>query len=145
MTGEIIIGEVQQPQQEVLDAWLADAREFGIDIEDLDSIGEAFDEHLLAVMEQEPDDRQDPTAFCTMVGMAMGEYLARNSDLRWRIITDDEGTDLGLANPEETGVLFPADPVAGAWQEQSFGWLPVWVGQLMQAMQVPEQAQGDPA
>lgn len=134
MAGEIVIGPVQPEQREVLDGWLDDARGFGIDLSDVESIGAAFDEYQLTVMEQEPEERADPTPFCTMIGMAMGEYLVQHSDLEWRLITDDEGTDLGLANPSETGVLFPADPVANAWQEQTFGWLPDWVSQLVASL-----------
>lgn len=137
MEQEILIARVGQDEQRVLQSWLDDAAQWGVDVNDHRSIGRAYDEYVAAVRATDPEDRDDPTPVCTMIGMAMGEYLVRNSRLQWRVVTDHEGTDLALSTPEENAVLYPSDPVADAWEQQKVQWLPDWVDQLIAGMQQP--------
>ncbi|WP_052592045.1 DUF3806 domain-containing protein [Luteipulveratus mongoliensis] len=131
---EIRISAIGYDEREVLQQWLRDARQWGIDPDDLDSVARAYDGYVARVLATDPDDREDPTAVCTMIGLAMGEHIARNSRLQWRIVTDAEGTDLALSTPEENAVLYPADPVIDAWSEQRTGWLSGWVRDLLRGV-----------
>lgn len=117
-----------------LEGFLEDARDAGVDVDDVNSIQHGYDEYLLHQLQAAPADREDPTMFCTMIGVAIGEHLARRTELVWRVVTDDEGTDLALSTPAENAILFPSDPVFAAWAEQEDGWVAEWVTNLVESL-----------
>lgn len=117
-----------------LDGLLEDARDAGVDVDDVDSIQRGYDDYLLQQLQSAPAEREDPTMFCTMIGVTIGEHLARRTDLVWRVVTDDEGTDLALSTPSENAILFPTDPVFAAWAEQEDGWVAAWVTNLVESL-----------
>lgn len=122
--GDITVRPMDRTAQRALTGWLGDAQAAGIDVGDINSIGRAYDDYVHEMLLTPADERTDPTAFLTMIGMALGEYLRRNSGLHWRIVSDAQGTDLALASADDLGVLYPVDPVADAWSAQQRGWLP---------------------
>ncbi|YAL82141.1 DUF3806 domain-containing protein [Dermacoccaceae bacterium W4C1] len=128
---QIQIQPVGPQEAAVLQEWLADAAAAGIDVDDPGTIEQVYDARLLQQLHAAPADREDPTPFCTMIGFALGEHLARHTDLVWRVVTDDDGTDLALSTQTQNAVLFPADPVAAAWAEQEDGWVRGWLTNLM--------------
>ncbi|MBB2891112.1 DUF3806 domain-containing protein [Flexivirga oryzae] len=131
MTAEITVRPLNRAAQRALTGWLGDARAAGIDVDDIDSIGSAYDDYVHEVLLTPADDRPDPTPKLTMIAMAMGEYLQRNTSLQWRVAGDDQGTDLALASADDLGVLYPIDPVAQAWSQRQRGWIPVFAQELM--------------
>lgn len=131
MTAEITVRPLDRTAQRALTGWLGDAQAAGIDVDDLDSIGTAYDDYVHEVLLTPADQRPDPTPTLTMIAMAMGEYLQRNSTLQWRVAGDAQGTDLALTSADDLGVLYPIDPVAQAWSQRQRGWLPVFVRELM--------------
>lgn len=132
---DIQIAPVGAQERRALDGWLDQAAQQGIDIDDVSSIGGAYDAYVERMVDTAPEDREDPTPFCTMVGMAMGEHLVRRTPLEWRVVTDHEGTDLAVATPAEDAILFPVDPVASAWEVAEVGWMDEWVANLLAGMQ----------
>jgi Domain of unknown function (DUF3806) len=128
---DVTISSVGADEQRILEEWLADAAQHGIDIDDVASISGAFDAYVEKMVLAKASERGDPTTFCTMIGFAMGENLVRRTVLEWRVVTDGQGTDLALATPTEDAILFPVDPVAAAWEVAETGWMPQWVENLL--------------
>ncbi len=131
MTTEITVRPLDRSAQRALAGWLGDAQAAGVDVDDVDSIGAAYDAYVHEVLLTPAADRVDPTPTLTMIAMAMGEYLQRNSNLQWRVAGDAHGSDLALASADDLGVLYPIDPVAQAWSQRQRGWLPVFTRELM--------------
>ena len=64
--------------------------------------------------------------------IGVGEFLARHTDLRWRIVTDVFGTDLALADEREGDfVVVPGNLVASRWMRGETGWIPGVVSHLV--------------
>lgn len=137
MTAEITVQPLDRKAQRALAGWLGDAQAAGVDVEDVESIGKAYDDYVHEVLLTPAADRVDPTATLTMIAMAMGEYLQRNSSLQWRVAGDNQGSDLALASADDLGVLYPIDPVAQAWEQRQRGWLPVFAHELMRNIEDP--------
>lgn len=131
MTAAITIRPLDRQAQRALTGWLGDAQVAGIDIDDLESIGAAYDDYVHQVLLLPAAERPDPTPTLTTIAMAMGEHLQRNSSLQWRVAGDAQGTDLALASADDLGVLYPIDPVAQAWSGRQRGWLPVFARELL--------------
>lgn len=131
MTAEIVVQPLDRKAHRALTGWLGDAQAAGVDVDDLQSIGKAYDDYVDEVLLTPAADRVDPTPKLTMIAMALGEYLQRNSDLQWRVVEDGQGADLALSSPDDLGVLYPIDPVAEAWSQRQRGWLPVFARELL--------------
>lgn len=131
---DIRIEPVGDHERSVLREWLDDAHQWGIDVDDLASLERAYEGYFDKVLATDPDDREDATAVCTMIGLALGEHLVRHSALEWRVVTDAEGTDLALSTPAEDAILYPADPVIDAWSGQQRGWLQAWATELIRGV-----------
>lgn len=131
MTADITVRPLDRNAQRALTGWLGDAASAGIDVDDVESISTAYDDYVHEVLLMPAAERPDPTPKLTMIAMAMGEHLQRNSSLQWRVAGDDKGTDLALASADDLGVLYPIDPVAQAWEQRQRGWIPVFVRELM--------------
>lgn len=119
-------------EQKVLDEWLDDAAAADIAVTAIASVDRAYEdyvEHVLALPKNERDD-EEVSSYLAMLGFALGQWLTLNSILEWRVITDDEGRDLGLALPDESSIMFPSDFIADAWNEQRRNWLERWALEL---------------
>lgn len=121
-----------------LRGWLGDAARLGVDPEVPDTLQEAYETYFDKVVATEPDEREDPTPTLTAIGMALGEHLRRNSEADWRIVTDHEGRDLAIVSPDESSILFPADPVAGHWNVQQREWVLGFVAAALESFGATE-------
>ena len=133
---EITIEPVGPAEQEVLDKWLDDAARWNIDVTDVRSIDRAYESYVDDVLDQDEDEREDPTPFVAMLGFALGQWLTLESVLEWRVITDADGRDLGLSLPDESSIMFPSDFVADAWNEMQRDWLADWARDLRTQLEV---------
>src|SRR5689334_12954724 len=68
----------------------------GVDVDDLDSLGAGLDRAYAAWSAAPEDDRPDHAAIVERYAVGIGEYLDRNTDLDWQVVTDVFGTDLAL-------------------------------------------------
>ena len=136
---DVTIAAVRTDERRILESWLADAAQQGIDVDDVSSISAAYDAFVERMVALKPSERGDPTEFCTMIGFALGENLQRRTDLEWRVVSDSTGTDLALTTPAEDAVLFPVDPVAAAWEVAEVGWMPQWVENLLAGRSGPQE------
>lgn len=134
---QLRIQELDRTAHRALAGWLADAERSGMDLDDATSIERAYEEYFAAVLETPAPDRADPTETLTMIGIAMGEFVQRRTDVSWRVVTDDDGPDLALVGVNETGVFFPADPVADNWNSGQQGWLAEFAEQVVAQLGAP--------
>ncbi|KLO62770.1 MULTISPECIES: DUF3806 domain-containing protein [unclassified Dermacoccus] len=132
---EITIEPVGPAEQEVLDKWLDDAARWNIDVTDVRSIDRAYESYVDDVLDQDEDEREDPTPFVAMLGFALGQWLTLESVLEWRVITDADGRDLGLSLPDESSIMFPSDFIADAWNEMRRDWLNGWATDLRKQLE----------
>lgn len=129
--GQIRIGPLNRTAQRALAGWLADAQNAGIDVDDATSIEQAYEEYFVSVQDTPAVERADPTQVLTMIGIAMGEHVQRQTGVSWRVASDDEGPDLALVASDDAGVFFPVDPVADNWNAGQRGWLAIFIADLV--------------
>ena len=127
---QIVIEKVSPAEQETLNSWLETAATWNIDLTDIETVDAAYENYLAEVLQQPGDEREDPTQVMAMIGFALGQWLSNETILEWRVITDDQGRDLGLALPDESSFMFPSDFVSDAWNEARSNWLAEWARDL---------------
>lgn len=127
------ITEVVPPeQQQRVATGVAAVEAEGVDIDDLASIGAGFDAALSGWMATPEATRTGHDQIVERYAMAIGEHLARHTDLEWQIVTDVFGTDLSVAGGfGGTFVVVPTTLVAARWMRREPGWIPGVVGHLV--------------
>lgn len=101
----------------------------GVDVDDLDALGSAYD--AACARRRESSAGVDPKESCELFAIAIGEHLARHSTLRWGIVTDVFGTDLGLSAARSESVVVPHNLVSARWMRGETGWVPGVVRHLL--------------
>lgn len=99
----------------------------GVDVDDLRSISDGLDRALDGWL---ADKGGDHDAIVERYAVAVGEHLARRTDLAWEVVTDVFGTDLAVAAGDF--VVVPTNLVAVRWMRREKGWVPRVVGHLVQ-------------
>ena len=117
---EITASGLGSAERTRIDQALARLSADGVDVDDLDSLGAAFDAAL---------DRGDVDAVPDLAA-GVGEYLDRHADLRWAIITDAFGRDLGLEGLRRDLHVVPESLLTARWLRRERGWLPQAVSHL---------------
>lgn len=138
MTEELQVQELTRTHRRTLREWLDDAEAMGIDLESAASLQDAYENYFDEMLLTAPAERGDPTVALTTIGMALGEHLVRAIGLEWRVVSDEEGTDLALFHAASNGVLFPVDPVAQHWTAQRRRWLIEFVQELSAQLRDPD-------
>lgn len=116
------------------DRCLGELTELGIDLDDLDAIGRGYDSDCSAWAARGGWRRGEHTPFVERWGVAIGEHLARFTDLRWTTVDDPFGMDLGLmsdAAERDAFAVIPTNLVSGRWLNGQTGWIPGVVGHLV--------------
>lgn len=84
----------------------------------------ALCDELIRWWHREPQEQRiDPNVLVSVVGIAMGDVLAREFGLVWKIITDAFGTDLGLWRAKGQIVVSPTNSIAKHFAEESDGFV----------------------
>ena len=91
----------------------SDAYDSSADSEDLGSLSEAFD---AAVDGDNADD-------LPLLAIGVGEYLHRHASLRWAMVSDAFGTDLGLEGRRRDLHIVPQSLLSARWMRREKGWL----------------------
>ena len=126
-----------RPQdREVLDRCRAELAAARVDLDDLAAIGAAHDAELTAWSALSARHRDEHAPHVERWGVAVGEYLARHTDLAWTTVADPFGTDLGLMAEGDAALrddfaLIPTNLVSGRWLNGETGWIPGVVGHLV--------------
>lgn len=103
----------------------------GLDPDDLDALGAAYDAAVAAAKGGRKGDGEDDRAVVERFAIAIGEHLHRTTDLSWSRVTDAFGTDLAVAGGKDDFVVVPGNLVAARWMNGETGWLPGVVGHLV--------------
>jgi hypothetical protein len=57
------------------------------------------------------------------VGLAFGQRLVDELEMRWMVVTDDYGTEMAAHEPRGNMLVFPANLVAKRWDSRQTGFL----------------------
>lgn len=113
-------------EQAHLDARLAELEVDGVDVDDLASISAGLDRALAGWL---AGGGADHDQIVDRYAVAVGEHLARRTDLGWQMVTDVFGTDLAVAAGDF--VVVPGNLVAVRWMRRETGWVPSVVGHIV--------------
>ncbi|MGI5130535.1 DUF3806 domain-containing protein [Pseudonocardia sp. CA-107938] len=100
--------------------WVPDAPEH-LSVHDLDALWAAWIASGPAAAEA--------TGVVHAVGLAFGQRLVEDLDLRWVVVEDDRGTEMAVQGPDDF-LLFPAEVVARHWPQRTTGFLGPLFAQL---------------
>jgi hypothetical protein len=103
----------------------------GLDPDDLDALGAAYDAAAAAWKDGRKSEREDEREIVERFAIAIGEHLHRHTDLGWSRVTDAFGTDLAVAGGKDDFVVVPGNLVAARWMNGETGWLPGVVSHLV--------------
>lgn len=127
-TGRALAKPLSEQEQGRITAALETLAARGVDVDDLASIGSAYDALCRAHGTDRPEESREA---CELIGIAIGEHLHRHSALKWAIVTDTFGTDLGLATARTDTVVVPHNLVSARWMRRETGWVPRVVEHLL--------------
>lgn len=125
------LNAVPEQEQQRIAAALAALEAEGVDVDDLDSLGAAYDAALAAWHATPKRRREDDAAVTERFAIGIGEHLARHTDLDWSLVRDAFGTDLAVAGGRDDFVVVPANLVTSRWLNGETGWLPGVVAHLV--------------
>lgn len=125
------ISAVSDGEQRRIDAGLAALAAEGIDVDDLGSLGAAYDAALAAWHQTSKRHREDGGIVTERFAIGIGEHLSRTTDLRWSLVRDAFGTDLAVAGGKDDFVVVPSNLVTLRWLNAESGWVPGVVGHLV--------------
>jgi hypothetical protein len=86
--------------------------------------------------------RPDPNPIVNAAGVAVGDVLAREFGLEWKIITDSFGTDMGLWRARGSIILAPTSSVAKRFADGKDGFLPALLEDLRGGLNATMSALG---
>lgn len=104
------LGDVERSR---IAAALADLDAAGVDVDDLSALSAAFDAAV---------EREDASVL-PMLAVGVGEHLHRHAELRWAVVTDSFGRDLGLQGRRRDLHVVPDSLLSARWMRREQGWL----------------------
>ncbi len=128
-TGRPVSRPLEPAERARIEAASGRLAELGVDVDDLHSIGAAYDT-AFAGWQADPGS-VDSGDLVELFGVAMGEHLARHSARQWAVVTDVFGTDLGLVAARAETVIVPHNIVSARWMRRERGWVPGVVSHLV--------------
>ena len=102
-----------EPERSRIAAALDELSSAGVDVDDLASLEAEFDAAV---------DRGDPSVL-PLLAVGVGEHLDRHADLRWAVVTDSFGRDLGLQGSRRDLHVVPDSLLSARWMRREKGWL----------------------
>jgi hypothetical protein len=114
------IEELTDEQRSWIGAMVDFLRGLGI-ADDALALSTFFDEHRAAWEASPVAERKDPGSRIALVGAGVGHLLVTHLGMRWVQVTDQYGTEIGLAVGPTDQTVFPMSAVAQRWNraEQS--------------------------
>lgn len=126
-----VIERLGVEEQQRVAAGRAALERAGIDVDDLEALGAAYDTALTAWQGARRGDREDERELVERFAIGIGDHLQRHTDLSWSRVTDAFGTDLAVAGGKDEFVVVPGNLVAARWMNAESGWVPGVVGHLV--------------
>lgn len=110
-------------------AGLVRLAEQGVDVDDLASLGAAYDGSV--ARHAAGQDAPDRDHAVETIGIGIGEHLVRHGRMDWALVSDVFGTDLGVVARRRGTAVIPTNIVATRWINGETGWLPGVVAHLV--------------
>ncbi len=129
-TGRPVSRPLAPAEQARIEAASGRLEDLGVDVDDLQSIGAAYDTAFSGWQADQVS--VDSGELVELFGIAIGEHLARHSAREWAVVTDVFGTDLGLVAARAETVIVPHNIVSARWMRRERGWIPLVVSHLVQ-------------
>jgi hypothetical protein len=128
---------IEAPNQAELD-WIGEhlrvLAEAGVDIGDPRQLGARYDALLADWLSMPEPDRPDPNPMINLMGLGLGEHIARRSGLSWVVASDEHGTEIALHGRVGDVLIYPTNAVAKRWVAGEVGFLPGFVEQVLQSV-----------
>ncbi|GEM_PF-1278484 len=118
-----------EEDQARINAGLARLSALGVDVDDLASLGAAYD--AAVARHVAGDDAGDRDHAVEAIGVGIGEHLVRHGRMDWALVSDVFGTDLGVVARRGGRAFIPSNIVATRWINGETGWLPGVVAHLV--------------
>ncbi len=128
------VGALGDDEREWVESNLALVADAGIDLDDADALGRAFDAEAARWFGTSPAERGDPNALVNAFGLAMGEHLRRTCDLHWVVLTDESGAEIGLHRDPHDVRLHPTAMVARRWFDGTRGEIQAVVAAVQESL-----------
>lgn len=129
---EPVLEKVPAAEQDRIAAAVDELANAGVDVDDLVSLGAGLDAAFGAWQSADEGAREPHERIVERFALGIGEHLHRHTDLRWQVVTDAFGTDLGVAGGPRGGfVVVPTNLVAVRWLRREQGWVPAVVGHIV--------------
>ena len=93
----------------------------GVDLDDADALGRAFDAEAARWFATPVAERADPNALVNAFGLAVGEHLRRTCHLSWVVASDEEGAEIALHRQPHDVLVHPTAMVARRWYHGTEG------------------------
>jgi hypothetical protein len=113
---------------------LALVADSGVDLDDADALGRAFDAEARRWFGTPEAERGDPNALVNAFGLALGEHLRRACGLRWVVATDEQGSEIALHRDPHDVRLYPTAMVARRWYDGTEGELQALVAAVRESL-----------
>ena len=120
------ITELSEAEEQWIAERLAFARQDGVDHLDVDAVS-AFSDRQLAAFRNEELSPEEGGVMADVTAVLLGEHLGAKLGLKWVIVQDAQGTDLGMRDTLSSAVIFPQSTVGKQWNEATTGWVPHYV------------------
>lgn len=115
------LGEPTEAERAWVEGSIALVADSGVDLDDADALGRAFDAEAARWFATAAAERGDPNVLVNAFGLAVGEHLRRTCDLRWVVATDDDGTEIALHREPFDVRVHPTAMVARRWFDGTEG------------------------
>lgn len=111
-------------EQQWISANLAILSDLGVDLADPGQLGDLYDAQLGQWEPGGENVGQDPNPTINLIGLGLGEHLARRCGLRWCVATDARGAEIAIHRQPGDILIYPTNTVAKRWVAREYGFLP---------------------
>ena len=125
------IEELTAGERDWLASLLGAVGELGLE-GDIAGISAFFDGQRAEWFAGDPDTRSDPNMIINIAGAGLGQVLVDRAGMRWAVVTDAYGTEMGVVAEPGHIVVLPMNAVGKRWVESGAGGLDQFTAQTIE-------------